>query len=687
MQTDNGDSQGSSFGLEWLSRSAAALLALVLALSTFCAFSLAKETRKVAFQVDSERLVATYLHTAQRALAAEQSLEREYRLLPDADTFIAHRAAATQFANALTAVRDADDASGRAAIVALLAKHRTYLDVTRQLFIATNRNDVKFVTELQRDRVDIVYSEIDDEIGVRVTRQAAIEAQAITQLHDAQSRVVNVMLALSLIGIGCLICFLLILRTYRDRLKRGHEAELRKLADSALLDGLTGIGNHRAYKQDLLREVARAERRHEPLSLVLLDVDDFKTVNDRDGHLQGDCVLAAVAKLFDTLRADDRPYRIGGDEFAVILSHATIEDARRIADRLQSDARRLLFGSTLSIGLASLGAAVDSADALQARADAAMYAAKRSGRNTIANYDEVRDGMWLLSPGKVHDLRRLINAGAMNVVYQPIWDVEGCSVFAYEALARPDPSYGFASPQDAFDLADRIGRSHELDRVCREAALVQAAGLPAAALLFINISPQSLDHGRLDVDGLLKAVDAAGLVPERIVIEITERSVTHVEVVIAAAQELREHGFRLALDDTGAGNSGLEMLSRLTLDFVKIDREVVARAVFDKKARGVVAGIIAIANASDAYVIAEGIETTEMLKLVCGSMARVIDISRVHGVQGYLLRRPRETFLESDEAAEVTGLLRDAVVVQAGLAGGGGNVAPRIARLPVAAVS
>ena len=579
--------------------------------------------------------------------------------MPDADTFIAHRAAANVFTNALTAVRDRSAVSGRAEITTILAKHRKYLDDTRQLFVATNRDDLKFVTVLQRDRVDVVFGQIDDEIEARVKNQAAIETRAIAQLHDAQTRVVSVMIALSLIGLGCLACFLLIVRAYRTRLSRGHKAELRKLEDNALLDALTGIGNHRAYKQDLSREVSRAERQNEPLTLALLDVDDFKTVNDRDGHIQGDHILAAVAKLFDSLRAEDRAYRIGGDEFAVIIPHTTAEGASNIVERLQIDARRRLCGNTLSIGLATLGASVHGADALQARADAAMYAAKRSGRNTIANYDESRDGMWLLSPDKVQDLKRLIASGSMNVVFQPIWDVERCNVFAYEALSRPDPTYGFASPQDAFDLAERIGRSHELDLLCREAALAQAKNLPADSLLFLNISPQSLDHGRLNIQALLKAVSASGLTPERVVIEITERSVTQVEVVIAAALELRKYGFRLALDDTGSGNSGLEMLSRLPLDFVKIDCEVVARAVDDKKARGVVAGIIAIANASDAYVIAEGIETAEMLKLVCGSMARIIDISRVHGVQGYLLRRPRETFLEPGEANHVTGMLRE----------------------------
>ena len=143
-------------------------------------------------------------------------------------------------------------------------------------------------------------------------------------------------------------------------------------------------------------------------------------------------------------------------------------------------------------------------------------------------------------------------------------------------------------------------------------------------------------------------------------IEITERSITSIASVIAAALELQAAGFRLALDDTGAGNSGLELLSRLPLEFVKIDRAIIVKALGDKKARGVVAGIVAIAKATDAYVIAEGIETTELLEFVSDATLRIEEPARgIHGVQGYLLRRPRETFLEPAETEDVSALLRE----------------------------
>lgn len=646
--------------VEWLRRIASTMLMAVLVVSTAFAFEMANVTRDVAMRIDGLRTVTDYLRTAQYALAMEQSLQRQYRLSPEADTFIAHRVAASSLVAALNAVKARSDASDRRDIDRILTTHTTYLNDTRRLFVARNREDAQLVALIQRDQVDTVFGDLDAAIDARLQTQTFIERRVIEQLHESQSRVVNVALALSLIGVGCLVCFLLIVRTYRTRLQRSHEAEVRQLENSALLDALTGVGNHRAYKQDLPREVSRAQRHGSALTLALLDVDDFKSVNDRDGHIHGDRVLASVARLLACLRAADRAYRIGGDEFAVLLPDTSMAAAKVVLDRVQTDARLVLFGNTLSMGLATSHESLPDADALQAQADAALYAAKRLGRNTIAEYDESRDGMWLLSPSKVQNLRQLIAARAINVVFQPIWDVRRCRILAYEALSRPDAAFGFRGPQDAFDLAERIGRSHELDAVCREAALAGARDLPARQLLFINVSPQSLDHGRFDAGSFVAAVRAAGMTPDRIVIEITERAVTQIEVVIAAALDLREHGFRLALDDTGAGNSGLQMLSRLPLDFVKIDREVVERALVDDKARGVVAGIIAIANATHAYVIAEGIETTEMLEFVCGSMAQAANTApRIHGVQGYLLRRPRETFLAADETEDSAALLRE----------------------------
>ena len=241
---------------------------------------------------------------------------------------------------------------------------------------------------------------------------------------------------------------------------------------------------------------------------------------------------------------------------------------------------------------------------------------------------------------KVRVVRSLIDVGAVDVAFQPIWDLGGTRVLGYEALARPHASE-LAGPGEAFEIADSIGRGHELDAVCRRATLRAAADLPKGALLFLNVSPQTLEHDALAGDSLVLAVRGAGYEPEQVVLEITERTDARMEVLVPEAARLRSLGFKLALDDVGAGNAGLEMLSALPVDFIKIDRAVVADAVEDRSARAVMLGIMAFARESGAFVIAEGIETEEMLELARDpepeGEARP---AGAQGAQGFLLGRP-----------------------------------------------
>src|ERR1700682_283933 len=143
-----------------------------------------------------------------------------------------------------------------------------------------------------------------------------------------------------------------------------------------------------------------------------------------------------------------------------------------------------------------------------------------------------------------------------------------------------------------------MGRAHELDAICVEAILARARELPPDALLFLNLTPQTLVHDLLTGAILLEAVITAGLVPSRVVLEITERSIVRLDEVVQNVKFLRMMGFRVALDDAGAGNAGLEMLSQLSVDFVKIDRAVVVNALTDQAVRSVFAGITTIARES-----------------------------------------------------------------------------------------
>lgn len=417
-------------------------------------------------------------------------------------------------------------------------------------------------------------------------------------------------------------------------LLRSHRIALKR----ATRDGLTDLPNHRAFQDEFERAVASAARHQEPLALIVFDLDDFKFLNDRHGHPHGDAILRRVADALRAGRVEDRPYRIGGDEFAVLLPHTDGDGARTIATRL-----------TRALGLAEIVASVGisdlrggrSAENLRAEADAALYEAKRRGGNGIAHFDEIRDQVVITTSARTDLVRRLIDEERLTTVFQPIWDLDSQGLLGMEALMRPDPDDGFSGPAEVFDLAEQIGRVHELDILCVGRALRDAPDLPGDALLFLNLCPHTLDLDSRSSDWLLELVGRHGLTPDRVVIEVTERFSARTDAVVSCLTRLRAEGFQIALDDVGTGNSGLEMLSKVKADFVKIDRRIVREATTDRSARAVLMAMATYARQTGSFVIAEGIEDQETLDFLGAIDERDDGPQRIiQGGQGFVLGRP-----------------------------------------------
>lgn len=640
----------------------------MLVSSTALALLSSAATTQASKAAGIEDVVNDSFQTAMYAADSEESLNRKYRLEPSAGVAAAHAASATSLVAALGRAHALGDAADRAAVDSVLRDQARYLTGSAKMYAAVDRGDRRLELTLDHTIVDPAFHRIERAVRDRALVHAVRADATLLHLRRTQEQNVRVALILAPLGLIALGVFLFVLLMYQRQLKALQQAKIKRLEGAALVDDLTGIGNRRAFKVDLDREVSRAQRYGETLTLAILDIDDFKILNDRNGHMHGDGVLAQVAALLASLRSEDRAYRIGGDEFAAILPHTTADMGSETLQRLRSEIQSRIVGCTVSVGLATLTGPNCHAAALQAQADAAMYAGKRAGPNGVTLFDASADGMWALSPNKIHGLEQLIDAGSMDVVFQPIWDVNEVRIVAYEALARPDPTYGFGGPLEMFNLAERIGRAHDLDAICRQSALEAAKQLPVDALLFLNVAPQSLIHDRLDPADFARAVRAVGLTPDRVVIEITQQSITPFEAVDATARALKKHGFRLGLDDTGGSTSGLDMLSRLPLDFVKIERDVIVNAIDDAGARAVLAGIVAIAATTGAYVIAEGVENAEMLKFVCQSGVRARPAASrhlIHGVQGYFLRTPSAVFPESVETDDVKAVFAACVADEA----------------------
>jgi diguanylate cyclase (GGDEF)-like protein len=501
-------------------------------------------------------------------------------------------------------------------------------------------------TDPTRDRHDFEFVIPVDVRG----KHLAYEVTYDHHVYDAQMNEVRTTLALicllGLVGGGGM--FYLV---GGRRLVRDHKMVLRR----ATRDGLTDLPNQRAFQDEFPQTVASAARYQDPLALVLLDVDDFKLINDRYGHPHGDAVLKRVAGVLRGTRPGDRPYRVGGDEFALLFSHADAEGARTLVARLG----RELADATVevSMGVSALRPGM-TADTMRAEADGALYEAKRQGANQAVHFEDVRERVIVTTSEKREAVRRLIDEGRLTSVFQPIWDLDAETLIGLEALTRPDPSYGLSGPAEAFDIAEQLGRVHSLDVLCTQQALRAAPELGPEVLLFVNLAPLTLDLDAEGDDWLLAEVERAGLSPEQVVIEVTERFGGRIASVIKTLQRLRRQGFLLAVDDVGTGNAGLEMLSKLKAEFVKLDRSVVAGAATEPGARAVLLAMATFARQTGAFVIAEGIEDQETLQFLRSIDQRDISSETIiQGGQGFGLGRP-----SSELSPEIPAGLQEHVV-------------------------
>ena len=618
---------------------------LVVILVGLVAFAIAatSATKTAAAVAGAAVHQSTLLADARYEVGSEESLERKYLLEPSPAIRARHRDAARRL--------DADlrEASRLGGFDEIIMANRHYRRSVGLLFAAVDAHDRKRTLAVDNGLADPAFTAVQQSVLRQTALSQTRTIRALDTLRGTADQMQAMTIVVSAIGLVLLGIVFAVLCHYKRAVDDAMTAELNRFKAASLTDSLTGLGNHRAYQEDLVRNIAACWATGSVVTVALVDVDELKVLNDRSGHVTGDRLLASLAKVLRAADLESVPYRLGGDEFALAFVGMSSAVAKVRMEQVRSAVEAQLGGTTVSIGISTTSPMQPDLLVVREQADAALYEAKRRGRNSVVVFDDIRDEHPVFSPARVAQVRRLIAAGTIGVAFQPIWSIDERTVIGYEALARPGGSDPI-NPQDAFDIAERIGKAHELDRVCRNAVLAKASALPADELLFLNISPQSLDHNELRGTALVRAVEAAGLTPQRVVLEITERSVARLDVVVREATRLRALGFRLALDDAGSGNAGLEMLSKLVVDYVKIDREVIVRALAGTGGRGVLAGIIAIAHEMRAQIVAEGIEDSAMLELV----RRATSLSPMDcAVQGYYLGRPQANFVDVSEAAVV----------------------------------
>ena len=430
---------------------------------------------------------------------------------------------------------------------------------------------------------------------------------------------------------------------YRDITER--KALEEQLRHQAFHDVLTGLANRSLFRDRLGHALARAARGASPTAVLYLDIDDFKSVNDRFGHTEGDRLLIAVGqRLQSATRAGDTVARLGGDEFAVIVEETDPVEARHAADRiLEILAEPFDLGGRettvrASIGIASQAVGGADADELLRRADIAMYAAKSRGGDGHATYEARLYEATVARMESKADLQGALERGELGVAYQPIVDIGTGAVTGTEALMRwLHPDRGLIPPSDFIPLAEENGLILELGRWILEKACHQTkawqleAGRPELTVS-VNLSGRQIADGDL-VGDVARALEASGLDPSCLTLEITESVlVRDIEATVAAFRALKSLGIRLAIDDFGTGYSSLSYLRQFPIDILKIDQSFVASLDEGADSSALVRSILNLSTTLHLETVAEGIETAEQ-------RSALESLGANHG-QGYLFARP-----------------------------------------------
>jgi diguanylate cyclase (GGDEF)-like protein len=425
--------------------------------------------------------------------------------------------------------------------------------------------------------------------------------------------------------------------------REDSEARMRH---QSLHDALTGLPNRALFYDRIEQAFARARRARALVAVFLLDVDQFKTINDSLGHEAGDDLLVALsARLQHVVRGSDTVARLGGDEFVVLCEVETETEAFGVAERIADAWERpiaVAAGGEIFVS-ASIGITVanraQSAETMLREADAAMYRAKEGGRGRWELFDEEMRQHAFARLRTESDLRRAVEREQFRVHYQPIFDVAQRQLLGVEALVRWDrPGNGIVGPGEFIELTEETGLIAPLGRWVLEQATAQVAAwrarYPHAAHLGVTVNVSGRQLARPEFLAEVEtALERSGLEAATLGLEITESVLLKDSSLPRSTLEaVRARGVRVLLDDFGTGYSSLSRLKGIPVDAIKVDRSFVDGLGAEEDDTAIVSAIVDIADSLGLGTIAEGVETRDQLE--------VLDALGCQGAQGYLFAAP-----------------------------------------------
>lgn len=404
--------------------------------------------------------------------------------------------------------------------------------------------------------------------------------------------------------------------------RRWKEATLAQQCAQYLAfnDPLTGLANRRSF----VEAINRASAGGGPYSCLLLDIDNFKQVNDLRGHIVGDELLRAIGRRLGEFQSRDVTIaRFAGDEFGIVIALPRAEDATQLAYRILARLREpVVNGSrvvetSVSGGIARFPDDAVCADQILRKADLALYRAKRSGRGVIVTFDRQMEAREQRSAAIVDALRQAIPNNEIVPHYQPQVDVTTGKVVGYEVLSRwKHRMLGEVSPGEFIPLAVDAGLIGALTGSVLQQACREAATWPVPLRISLNVTPSQLCDPVLPLQ-ILAILSNTGFDPRRLELELTEDALLkNGEAALSNLRALKDQGVSLALDDFGTGYSSLHHLRLLPFDLVKIDRSYVRDIGASEKSRRIVEAIVKFTHSFEIPILAEGVETKQQADLL-----------------------------------------------------------------------